>query len=185
MPPSKVHPWNWVNYKYISLTHNNTRTTITSANKPLGGECGKSWDNTNFMRKTPFSYGVPAARSRMLIKFEALTLAQNSKLSKIKLHAWAFNVCKYGRKIIIINTYFDSLRGGFIKILQFLCKLLYNIWWKIFISCLKIWHNQNVCQRNSTMQKWRKVYDMFPASQAQRIFPKRKKENGWMIKANW
>ena len=35
------------------------------------------------------------------------------------------------------------------------------------------------------MQKWRKVYDMFPASQAQRIFPKRKKENGWMIKANW
>jgi hypothetical protein len=111
---------------------------ITSVNKPLGGECGKSWDNNNFMRKTPFSYGVPAARSRMLIELEGLNnFSKGLYLMRTKLHAWAFNISIYGRKIIIVNAYFDTLRGRFIKILQFLCKLLNNIWWKIFISRLK------------------------------------------------
>lgn len=35
---------------------------VKTLNIPLGGEFGKSRDNNNFMRKTPFSYGVPAAR---------------------------------------------------------------------------------------------------------------------------
>lgn len=49
-----------------------------NVHKPLGGECGKSRDNNNFMRKTPFSYGVPAARETMFIQYEVI-----SKASKV------------------------------------------------------------------------------------------------------
>ena len=49
---------------------------------------------------------------------------------------WAFNVCIYGREIIIINPHFDSFWRGFIKILQLFGKLLDNVRRKILISSL-------------------------------------------------
>lgn len=51
-------------YLILKLTNNNIypQNHVLHIYKPLGGECGKSRDNNNFIRKSPLSYGVPAAR---------------------------------------------------------------------------------------------------------------------------
>lgn len=60
-----------VEFMYKSITSKDTfsriwsqglKKTKASVHQPLGGECGKSRDNISFIRNTPFSYGVPAAR---------------------------------------------------------------------------------------------------------------------------
>lgn len=52
-----------------TLDGSKKRKRIYMFHVPLGGDCGKSCDNNNFMRNTPFSYGVPAVReSSPLIK---------------------------------------------------------------------------------------------------------------------
>lgn len=80
------------------------------------------------------------------ILFHYCNMSQS--LTDRKLHTWAFNISKYGWKIIIIYAYFNALRRRFIKTLQFLSKLLYYIWWKIFISSLNQHNNKNQNKSN-------------------------------------